>query len=73
MSTDTLRPGTHMEGRLSGVNFLLVAAVKETDRNGQIQYLGTAIDGRIAGSIQGSATLSAGEGTYSGNFSAARH
>jgi hypothetical protein len=72
VSTDTLHEGTHLEGKLSGANFLLVASVQETNRTGEVQYLGTLVNDRIAGSIQGSATTPAGTGTYSGNFSAVK-
>lgn len=70
VSSDSLREGTHLEGKLSGANFLLVAPVKEGGLTGEIQYLGTVVNNRIAGSIQGTATSADGTGTYSGNFSA---
>ena len=70
VSSDTLSPGNHLEGRLSGANFLLVTSVTETNGTGEIQYLGTVINNRIAGSIQGTLTTPTGTGTYSGNFSA---
>lgn len=72
VASDTLQEGTHLEGKLSGSNFLLVGSVQETNRTGEIQYLGTVVNDRIAGSIQGSATTPSGTGTYSGNFSAAK-
>ncbi len=70
VSSDTLYEGKHLEGRLSGANFLLVTSVTETNGTGDIQYLGTVINNRIAGSIQGTLTTDTGTGTYSGNFSA---
>jgi hypothetical protein len=72
VSTDTLYAGVHMEEQLSGANFLMVAPVNEPDRTGEIQFLGVVINNRIAGTVQGSATTSAGNGTYSGTFSAAK-
>lgn len=72
VSSDTLCEGKHLEGKLSGANFLLVASVTETNGTGDIQYLGTVINNRIAGSIQGTLTTSSGTGTYSGNFSAVK-
>lgn len=72
VSSDTLYEGNHMEGKLSGVNFLLVTSVAETNGTGDIQYLGTVINKRIAGSIQGTLTTGTGTGTYSGNFSAVK-
>ncbi len=72
VTSTTLYPGQSLQGRLSGGSFVLVAAVQESDRTGQIEYVGTLIDTRIVGSIQGSATTAAGSGTYSGTFSAVR-
>lgn len=72
ISSDTLYPNKHLEGTLAGANFLLVTSVSDTNRTGEIQFLGTVINNRIAGSVQGSATTSAGIGTYSGNFSASK-
>lgn len=72
VSTDTLSDGQHLEGKLSGANFLLVASVTETNGTGDIQYLGTLVNNRISGSIQGTLTTPTGTGTYSGNFSAAK-
>jgi hypothetical protein len=70
--SNDLRPGTPMQGRLSGSGFILTAEVKDSDQSGEIQYVGTVADGRIAGTIQGSVTTPSGVGTYSGAFSASR-
>ncbi len=70
VSSDTLAEGQHLEGKLSGSNFLLVSTVAETNGTGQLQYLGTVINNRIAGSIQGTLSTPTGTGTYSGNFNA---
>lgn len=72
VSSDTLATGKHLEGRLSGANFLLITSVTETNGTGEIQYLGTVVNNRIAGSVQGTLTTTAGTGTYSGNFTAAK-
>jgi hypothetical protein len=72
VTSDSLREGSHLEGSLSGSNFLLVVPVAEGNLTGEIQYLGTVVNNRIAGSIQGTATSPAGTGTYSGNFSAVK-
>ncbi|MEI8140375.1 MAG: hypothetical protein WCI03_10965, partial [bacterium] len=70
VSSDTLYEGKHLEGRLSGANFLLVSSVTTTNGTGDIQFLGTVVNNRIAGSIQGTLTTYTGTGTYSGNFNA---
>ena len=72
VSTDTLYPGQRLTGRLSGGNFLLTATDQTAGRTGEIQFVGTLIDTRIVGSIQGSATTAAGTGTYSGTFNAVK-
>lgn len=72
VSSDTLHEGQHLESQLSGANFLMVASITETNGSGQVQYLGTLVNNRIYGSIQGTLTSSTGTGTYSGNFSAAK-
>ena len=72
VSSDTLYEGKHLEGRLSGANFLLLTTVTTTNGTGEIQYLGTVINNRIAGSIQGTLTTDTGTGTYSGNFNAVK-
>jgi hypothetical protein len=70
-STD-LRPGTTLQGSMSGSAFVLTAPVNEPGRSGEIRYTGTVIDGRIAGIVDGSDTTPTGVGAYSGAFSAAR-
>jgi hypothetical protein len=72
VSTDTLAPGQHLTGQLSGGNFLLTTPVQTAERTGEIQYVGTVIDTRIVGRVQGTATTAAGTGTYSGTFSAVK-
>lgn len=72
VSTDTLYPGQHLTARISGGNFLMTVAVKTADRTGEIQYVGTLIDTRIVGSVQGSATTASGNGNYSGTFNAVK-
>jgi len=72
VSSDTLFDGAHMEGQLSGANFLLTATVSQPDRTGEIQFLGVVINNRIAGTVQGYATAADSSGTYTGTFSAAK-
>lgn len=72
VSSDTLSDGQHLEGKLAGVNFLLVTSVTTTNGTGDIQYLGAIVNNRISGSIQGTLTTPTGTGTYSGNFSASK-
>ena len=71
-TSDTLRDGVHLAGTLSGANFLLVTPVQTAGLSGDIEFLGTVVNNRIAGSIQGTVTGTAGTGTCSGNFSAAK-
>jgi hypothetical protein len=72
VSSSDLRPGTTLRGTLSGSGFVLTAKVAEPGRSGQIEYIGSVVDGRIAGTVGGSDTTPDGVGTYSGAFSAAR-
>jgi len=72
VSSDALYEGKHLQGKLSGNNFLLVASVTATNGTGDIQFLGTVVNNSIAGSIQGTLTTTSGTGTYSGNFSAVK-
>jgi len=72
VTSGTLHPGQTLTGNLSGNTFVLVAAVDEEGRSGEIQYIGTVLNDRIVGSIQGSATSAEGAVTYSGSFSANR-
>ena len=73
VSSDTIHPGQHLESRLNGNNFVLIASVNETNLTGQIRYSGTVVDDRIVGGVDGTARNSAGtEGAYSGTFYAAR-
>jgi hypothetical protein len=73
VSSDNLYRNQHLEGRLSGSDFALVAEVHETNVTGEIVFQGTVLDSRIVGSVSGSATSSGGtKGVYSGTFSATR-
>ncbi len=73
VTSDTLYPGQHLQGNLSGNNFVLVATVQQGGLTGQIQYVGTLIGTRIVGSITGSAKAADGTtGVYSGSFSAVK-
>lgn len=72
VSTDTLYDGVHLEGQLSGSGFELKAPVNQPDRSGEIKFIGMVSNNRIAGSVEGSATTTGGNGTYSGSFSATK-
>lgn len=72
VTSDTLYPGQSLQGRLSGMNFVLGATVQTADRTGQIDYIGTIVDNKIVGSIQGAARTTGGDGTYSGTFTAVK-
>ena len=73
VNSDTLRPGHYVEGRLSGSDFVIISAVSETNRTGEIRYEGTIVNTRITGSISGTAKNPEGtQGTYSGTFNATR-
>ena len=73
VTSDTLFSGQHLQGTLSGNNFVLVATVQQGGLTGQVQYVGTLVDTRIVGSITGSAKAADGtSGVYSGSFSAIR-
>lgn len=71
VNSDTLREGHYVEGRLTGQDFLIVSAVNETNRTGEIRYKGTILNDRIAGLISGTARTTNGvDGVYSGTFTA---
>lgn len=70
--SDSLYSGQSLSGSLSGSSFVLTATVQTGDRSGQIDYIGTVVDTRIVGSIQGTATTAGGSGTYSGTFTAVK-
>lgn len=72
VQSSDLRPGTLLTGKLSGSGFVLTAPVEEPGRSGQIRYVGSVLDGRIAGTVEGSDTTAGGVGAYSGAFSASR-
>ncbi len=72
VSADGLREGEILTGTLVGDTFLLVSTIDGSSLTGEIQYVGTLISRRIAGTIQGSETSQAGIGIYSGSFSALR-
>jgi hypothetical protein len=73
VSSDSLRQGVYVEGRLSGSDFALVSPIAETNRTGEIRYEGTVLNGRITGAVHGSVRDTDGAtGTYSGTFNATR-
>ena len=63
---------TAMSARLSGVNFVLSAPVVERNLNGEIRYVGTVVDTRIVGTVEGSATTPSNTVRYSGAFNATK-
>jgi len=66
--SDTLHSGGTVSGQLTGASFSITAPVNEPGVTGQIVYTGTVSDQRIYGTVQGTRTTAAGEGTYSGYF-----
>ena len=71
--TPNLSANGAMSTSVSGSSFIFVAPVSGSGRTGEIRYVGTLFEGRIAGTIEGSAELD-GDGTavYSGTFSVVR-
>jgi hypothetical protein len=72
VTSDTLLEGSHLADTLSGANFLLVADVEQAGMAGRIQFLGTVVNNRVAGSVQGSVSSNTLTATYSGNFTATK-
>ncbi len=66
--SDTLHAGGTVSGALTGSSFSMTAPVSEPGVTGQITYSGSVADNRIRGTIEGTRTTVAGEGTYSGYF-----
>lgn len=69
VTSSTLHEGANLSGRISGNTFVLAAPVSEVGLTGEVRYLGTVVDNRIVGTIQGSATAADGVTVYSGIFS----
>lgn len=68
-----LYEGQALQGRMSGANVSLEATVSVSNITGRITYSGTVVNGRITGSVGGTATTSAGtNGTYYGTFYAVK-
>jgi hypothetical protein len=65
-----LYPGVAMTGKLTGDSFVLVATVNSGSLTGEIRYVGTVVDTRIVGSIQGTASSADGVTVYDGIFNA---
>ena len=72
VTSDDLKPGTHLQATLSGAYFVMTYTSTDSSRPTEIVYLGTLVDTRILGTIQGTADTSIGAATYSGNFNAVR-
>jgi len=70
--SDTLHPGQDLRGTITaGGNFILVADVDESGYVGEVQYGGSVVRDRVAGSIHGAASHPL-QGTiaFSGSFGA---
>ncbi len=72
VTSSTLHEGANLSGRISGNSFVLAAPVTEAGLTGEVRYLGTVVDNRIVGTIQGSATAVGGVTVYGGIFSAVK-
>ena len=70
LETGNLYAGESLQTTLSGPSFILVKDIDQDGRKGQVQYLGTIVDQRIVGSVQGSVTSTNGISIYTGTFSA---
>jgi len=66
--SENLHEGGSVIGQLSGASFSITAPVSEPGVTGRITYSGTVAENRIRGTIEGTRTTAAGEGTYSGYF-----
>lgn len=74
VSTSTLQEGVPLTDTLSGNSFMMTTPVDEPESGltGEIIFSGTLIGERIVGSVAGSASSTAGNGIYSGTFSATK-
>lgn len=70
--SDTLHPGQDLRGTITeGGNFILVADVEESGYVGEVQYGGSVVRDRVAGSIHGAASHPfQGTIAFSGSFGA---
>lgn len=72
VQTSDLRDGTTMETTMSGSSFVLVAPVLVEGPDGEIRYIGSVIDNRIVGQIEGSVGSGTNTTLFSGSFSAVK-
>lgn len=72
LTTSDLHQGKTLNGRLSGNSFVLSTTVERGGSSGEIRYLGTVVDNRIVGTIQGSVVAAEGTYVFSGIFSAVK-
>jgi len=73
VTTDDLGQGETLGAQLSGSSFVFAVPDERAGFTGEIQYVGTVIDNRIVGTVQGSATdPESNLATYSGTFTASR-
>lgn len=70
-STD-LREGTSMAATLSGASFVMIAPVYAEGPDGEVRYIGTVIDNRVVGTIEGSFGTGTNTVLVSGTFSAVK-
>ena len=70
VSSANLHLGATLTARLSGNSFVLVAPINEEGQTGEVRYIGTLVDNRIVGTVQGSSTSVEGVTVYGGIFSA---
>lgn len=72
--SETLLSGEQMTASLNGSRFVLSGQIENQGSvsNAVLNYDGTVADGRIVGSVNGSANTSGGPGSYSGSFSATK-
>ncbi|MBP7276054.1 MAG: hypothetical protein KBA51_07610 [Kiritimatiellae bacterium] len=72
VSSATIHEGATLTARISGNTFVLAAPISEAEQSGEVRYLGTVVENRIVGTIQGSATSADGVTVYGGIFSAVK-
>lgn len=70
-STD-LRPGASLKATLSGSSFVMIAPVYVEGPDGEVRYIGTVIDTRVVGTIEGSFGTGTNTVRVSGTFSAVK-
>ena len=72
VSSADLHTGSTLTAKLSGADFVLTAPIVQSDLNGEIRYIGTVVNSRIVGTVEGSATSATNTLQYSGAFNATK-